>query len=266
MATARGGAIYSLRPPGNQEFSATSDFFAVMLSDSPGMRSSFSSDKLQNFDAAAGMVVISPANIESSTIWPNQRENIVISLGPGGLEGVAAHEFDMGLPELAPLPFGTIDPTALRIAQTLQGELSTGVPANELYVDALITVFSVHLLRTYAGGKSLATKGQLAPPKRKILDEYIAAHLGHRMTNSDLAMVCGLSPSYFMHAFARTYGRPPHAHIMHLRLNLAEDLLRASNLSIAQIAYSAGFNSQSHLTTVMRRYRGVTPALVRSKR
>jgi AraC family transcriptional regulator len=52
---------------------------------------------------------------------------------------------------------------------------------------------------------------------------------------------------------------------MDLRLNLAEDLLRGSGLSIAQIAYAAGFNSQSHLTTAMRRYRGVTPALYRTE-
>lgn len=265
IATPKGGAVYSLRPPGSMEFSSKSHFVAVMLSPSPGMRSAFSSDKLQNFDASPGMVVISPAEVESTAIWPNPRENIVVSIEPQDLENLAAHEFDMGLSEVVPLPFGTIDPMALRIAQALQGELSAEVPPNELYVDALITVFSVQLLRTYVGGKPLMAKGQLPLQKKKMLDEYIMTNLGRKLSIPGLAAVCGLSPSYFMQAFAQTYGRPPHKHIMDLRLNLVEDLLRGSALSIAQIAYAAGFNSQSHLTTAMRRYRGVTPALFRSE-
>lgn len=265
VATPRGGAVYSLRPPGQMNFVSNSHFFAVMLSPSHGMRSSFSSDKLQDFDAPPGMVVVSPANVESTAIWPNPRENIVISVEPQHLENLAAHEFDVGLPELVPLPFGTVDPMALRIAQTLQRELSAGVPANELYVDALITMFSVHMLRTYASGRPLITKGRLPFQKKKILDEYIMTNLGRKLAISDLAAVCGLSPGYFMRTFAKTYGQPPHGYIMDLRLNLAQDLLRGSGLSIAQIAYAAGFNSQSHLTTAMRSYRGVTPALLRSE-
>src|SRR3712207_7024495 len=50
-----------------------------------------------------------------------------------------------------PVPFGTVDQKALSFAQMLKAELSQREAANELYVDALLTLFGIHLLRTYAG-------------------------------------------------------------------------------------------------------------------
>lgn len=106
--------------------------------------------------------------------------------------------------------------------------------------DALITIFSVHLLRTYAGGKPLFAKGQLPFQKKRILGEYMMTNLGRKLSIADLAAVCGLSPSSCRLSPELMAARQ---HIMDLRLNLAEDLLRGSGLSIAQIAYAAGFST-----------------------
>lgn len=263
LATTSGGAAYSLRPAGKMVFSSTSHFAAIMLSPSPGMRSAFGSDKLHNFDAAPGMLIVSPANVESTAIWSNARENIVLSFDHQALEQLAAREMDIDLPALEPLPFGTVDQTALKIGQALQQELAAEAP-NDILVDALITVFSVHLLRKYRGGRPASLKGQLSYQKRNILEDYLRANLGRKLTIAELSAVCGLSPTYFIHSFTRTYGKPPHRYIIELRLNAAEDLLRSHGLSIAQVAYATGFNSQSHLTTTMRKHRGTTPALLRS--
>jgi len=44
-----------------------------------------------------------------------------------------------------------------------------------------------------------------------------------------------------------------------LRIGRAAALLANPRLSIADIAYAAGFSSQSHLTSVFRRLMGTTP-------
>ena len=50
---------------------------------------------------------------------------------------------------------------------------------------------------------------------------------------------------------------------MNVRLDHAERLLRASDLSIAEIAVATGFSDQSALTRSLRRRRGTTPARFR---
>ncbi|WEX09531.1 AraC family transcriptional regulator [Chelativorans sp. AA-79] len=52
---------------------------------------------------------------------------------------------------------------------------------------------------------------------------------------------------------------------MNLRLSFAEKLLVETEMTIAEVAYLSGFSSQSHLTSAMRRYKKVTPALIRSQ-
>jgi AraC family transcriptional regulator len=261
-----GGVVYSHRPPGQQRFKSQSDFVAVMLSPSPGIRSAFASDKLQTFDAPTGMLVVSPSEVESATEWTSARENIVVSFEPGQLEQLAAHEFDKGLPELTPLPFRTVDQTALRIAQALQSELSRGERTNTLVVDALLTVFGVSILRRYVASRSISARVGLSSFKRRRLDDFIRSHLGQKLKVTDLAKLCDLSPSCFMRAFANSYGESPHQHILRLRLDMAEALLHTPELSIAQIAYATGFSSQSHFTSAMRKHRRVTPSMLRSSR
>ncbi|HEY8577174.1 MAG TPA: AraC family transcriptional regulator [Devosia sp.] len=266
MMVPNGGVVYSYRPPGQQRFKSQSDFVAVMLSPSPGIRSAFASDRLKAFDAPAGMLVVSPSEVESATEWTNARENIVVSFEPGQLEQLAAHEFDRGLPELTPLPFPTVDQTALRIAQALQSELSHAERANSLVVDALLTVLGVSILRKYVGSRFTTARAGLSPYKRRLLDDFIRSHLGHKLKVAELAKLCDMAPSSFMRAFAESYGEPPHQHILRLRLDMAEALLHTPELSIAQIAYATGFSSQSHFTSTMRKHRGVTPAMLRLNR
>ena len=45
----------------------------------------------------------------------------------------------------------------------------------------------------------------------------------------------------------------------HERIEWAEYLLSSTDLSLAEIAYAAGFSSQSHFTRTFRKHRGTTP-------
>ena len=55
-----------------------------------------------------------------------------MSFDPGQLERLAGQEFERDLPELTPLPFGTVDDDALQIAQALRAELADSEHTNSL--------------------------------------------------------------------------------------------------------------------------------------
>lgn len=263
-ATERGGAIYSIREPGSQAVLAENHFAAVMLAPAPRNQAALGSDRLLDYDAPIGALVVQPANVEGRAIWSSTRESMIIAIRPDSMAELAASELDIGRVELQPPAFGTVDLMALRIAQLLKMELIRRETASELYVDSLVTLFGCHLLRTYSEVKRPPVKvyGLSASRARRVL-EYLNENLSRKLTIAELAAVSGLSPFHFIRAFAKTFGQAPHQYLLVLRLTLAEKLLVEGNLSIADIAYLSGFSSQSHLTVAMKRYRHTTPAEIR---
>jgi transcriptional regulator GlxA family with amidase domain len=81
-----------------------------------------------------------------------------------------------------------------------------------------------------------------------------------------LARSCGLSRSYFIRAFKRSMGLPPHHWVMHRRIERAREMLVRTNESIAEIAINCGFADQSHLTRVFHNVVGESPAAWRRRR
>jgi AraC-like DNA-binding protein len=73
-----------------------------------------------------------------------------------------------------------------------------------------------------------------------------------------LADLAGLSPYYFVRAFHRQVGVPPHRYQTIVRVNRARKLL-ASGTAPSEVAYHTGFCDQSHLTRCFKRTLGVPP-------
>jgi len=59
-------------------------------------------------------------------------------------------------------------------------------------------------------------------------------------------------------------GTTPHQHLLALRVTAAERMLLNPEMDLAEIAYAAGFSSQSHMTTAFGKLRGQTPGAYRS--
>jgi AraC family transcriptional regulator len=241
---------------------------SVALTPVPGMRAARESDVVHEFDAPVGMLAIIPANEENYVAWPSSRENVVIALTPESLQELAAQEFDTGRADLQPPPFGTFDARALQIAKLLKAELTQPEPPNELYVDSLITVFGIHLLRNYAEvRKPLPTvRGGLSVRSARRVEEFLNENFSRKLSVAELAAVSGLTPRYFIEAFSRTFGERPHQYLVRRRLAFAEELLLGGNLAIDDVAQLSGFSSQSHLTSLMKRHRKMTPMQVRRSR
>jgi AraC family transcriptional regulator len=110
---------------------------------------------------------------------------------------------------------------------------------------------------------ALHAKGGLSVRSARKVQEFLDENFTRKLALGEMAAVCGLSPYHFMRAFSRTFGMPPHQYVLDLRLDFAERLLADSRMTIADIAHLAGFSSQSHFTTVMKKYRQVTPLQAR---
>jgi AraC family transcriptional regulator len=225
------------------------------------LRASLGSDRITEYDAPVGCLVINPAGVDSTLAWSQTRENAVVSISPEALSELAAHESGLADAELEPPAFGTVDLRALNIAQMITAELTGMLPPNELYLDSLLTVFGVHLLRTYTScnRQTASPKGGLSPVGARRVREYLNENFVRKIMVAELASVAGVSPNHFIVGFARTFGMPPHRYLINLRLDLADKLLVGGEFAIAEVAYLAGFSDQSHLAATMKKYRGRTP-------
>ncbi|OJY63332.1 MULTISPECIES: AraC family transcriptional regulator [unclassified Rhizobium] len=267
-ATARGSVISSVRNPGSQKFLAKEHAVGIVLAPSRKLRASLGSDRITEYDAPVGCVAVNPAGVDSSLAWSETRRNLVVAIPPEILSELALQEFDLANVELEPPAFGTVDLAALSIAQRISVELTGKATPNELYLDSLVTLFSTHLLRTYASTmKQLPLpRGGLSAKSARRVEEYLRERFTEKVHVAELAAVAGISPNHFIVRFAKTFGMPPHRYLINLRLDLAQRLLSEGEIAIAEIAYMSGFSDQSHLATTMKRYRGRTPTELRYMR
>lgn len=270
LLTPQGVVVHSIRPPGSMNFKSPGDFVAVMLAPSPRLAGRLGSDRTRIVDARAGMLSINPAEVESFAHWSSLKENLAIGYQPGALAELAAREIDLPDLQLQPPPAGHVDPQALQMAQLITRELLEGA-ANELYVDSLMTVLGLHIVRGYSNAAAMrksskAGRGGLSEAGTRRVQEFLRENFSRNVSVQALANLCDLSPSHFIQAFTKTFGEPPYRHLINMRLAFAGQLLSETDLSISEVAHLSGFSSQSHLTSTMSKHKQVTPAQIRANR
>ncbi|MDZ5700108.1 AraC family transcriptional regulator [Chelativorans sp. M5D2P16] len=253
-----------MRPPHPQDLSPDAHFVAVTLTSSSNAEAA---PEGGSDEAPYGMIVVCPAGADRRTQWASTREIVLVALTTDALKELADSELERKPPELLPPPDGTVDLQAVRMAELMAAELRNQ-EVNELYADALVTVFGIHLLRNYsrAARTAVRPKGGLSTTAAKRVEEYIEENFARRLGVAELAAVCELSHGHFIQSFTKSFGEPPHRYLINRRLEFAEQLLVEKDLTIAEVAFLSGFSSQSHLTSAMRKNRNITPAQLRMRR
>lgn len=93
--------------------------------------------------------------------------------------------------------------------------------------------------------------------------EYLREGSTGSVRLADAARVAGVHPVHLARVFRRYQGCTISDYLRRLRVERAAALLARGSGGISQIAQSAGFADQSHLTRQFRRETGLTPALFR---
>jgi transcriptional regulator GlxA family with amidase domain len=115
-------------------------------------------------------------------------------------------------------------------------------------------------------GLESARRGALAPWQLRVAKQMLTTNLGGQISVAKVAAECQLSASHFARAFKCSTGMSPYRWLVHRRIEKAADLLRHSQLSVAEIAQICGFFDQSHLTRVFAAAQGKAPARWRQDR
>jgi AraC family transcriptional regulator len=180
----------------------------------------------------------------------------------------AVHEMygcDPQAAEIVPR-FAMTDPLLEQLAITITSALRDGTAEDALYVDTLAQMIAVHLARHHS-----TRSRPVRPPapqrisgwKMRRLIEFIEEHLDGDLSLDAMAAEVDVSPLYLARAFKAAVGQSPHQYVLQRRIERAKDLLRGTDHPIVEIALSAGFSSQSHLSNWFLRNVGVSPAVYR---
>lgn len=144
----------------------------------------------------------------------------------------------------------------------LTSELHGSAPGTAIVADHLAHIMLVQVLRLY-----LAT----APHDRvgwffALADRQIGAALramhadpAHRWSLEELAQRAGMSRTVFTERFRQRVGVTPMAYLTRWRMLIAGDRLRHSGETIATIAFSLGYDSESAFSTAFKRTMTCSP-------
>lgn len=148
-----------------------------------------------------------------------------------------------------------------QLCRALLGADEIGADLGLLYVDHLalaLTTRIVALFQRHNGNHSTRASG-LAKWRLKRAMDYIDARFAEPIRLADIAAAAGLTRMYFAAQFRESTGLRPHEYLLRRRVERAQTMLAEKDASLVNVALSVGFESQSHFTSVFKRYVGQPP-------
>lgn len=218
-------------------------------------------DRLSEITATIGQLGFGPQGADVRSRRQIVGERFVNIRAPAGLWESLEHDIGRHFEkrELVGAHSAGAHRLATMARDFVQGEFPGGrLAAESLACLALSEVQS--LCREAVADPKATTLSQAS--LRRVL-EFIDSNVEADLGLGQIADVACLSPAHFSRVFTATTGMTPSRYVAQRRVAHAQALRATTTLPIAEIAYRAGFSSQSHLTTSFRKSIGVTPAAFR---
>jgi AraC family transcriptional regulator len=152
-------------------------------------------------------------------------------------------------------------PPAVRtLAQVLFDSLRSDAPNPPLMAHVALALRAI-LPRpeNTVGHDTGSVRGGLAHWQERRAVAFMQERLDQSFPVSAVAEACGLSVNHFSRAFRRSLGKPPHRWLLDQRIERARNMLRTTEVPLADIALACGFAEQSHFTRVFARIVGMPP-------
>jgi len=154
------------------------------------------------------------------------------------------------------------------LVNVLCAEMQRDELGQEVFLDRLLDLVVISAVRDWfardeghAPGWHRAGADPVLGPALRLLQDDIA----RPWTLETLAAEVGVSRAGLARRFTSVLGEPAMAHLTTMRLDLAADLLREPDLTIATVARRVGYGSPFALSAAFKRVRGVSPAQHRAQ-
>jgi AraC-like DNA-binding protein len=146
-------------------------------------------------------------------------------------------------------------------------EIAARRAGSETVLAKLSELLFVEALRRHVEGLPEEQTGWLAGLKDPFVSRALSllhGQVAREWTVDDLGREVGLSRSALADRFTRLIGEPPMRYLARWRIQLAAHRLRSSDASLARIAMSVGYESESAFNRAFKRSFGVPPAAWRN--
>ena len=160
--------------------------------------------------------------------------------------------------------FAFFDGVLSGLVSLIGGECSTGHPLDQLFRESVGLAICARLA-SYDSRPSDGRSNSVQDMRVRRAADFIHSHLGSDMTLLQLADVAGMSRFHFVRAFKRSMGLTPFQYVAKSRITAAQEMLAKDHKSIAEVALSAGYASQSHFTAAFTRTTGIAPSRYRNQ-
>ncbi len=105
-------------------------------------------------------------------------------------------------------------------------------------------------------------------PYKSIINEIVLrlhSDLSENLSVEDMSKIAGLSNRRFHDVFIKVMGVTPKKYVTALKIKGAEELLKNTPFSIAEISDRLGYSSQFHFCNAFKRSKKITPSQYRKK-
>jgi AraC family transcriptional regulator len=155
-----------------------------------------------------------------------------------------------------------VDPVVERLARAMiHAEKRLGGVFGRSFADGLSLAIIAQLFGRHPGcpGTTGARVSGLARWRLKRATDFVMANVAQPIGLADIAAAAGPSRMHFAAPFRVATGLQPHEYLQRRRVERIQELLLNSDLPLVEVAFEAGFENQSHFTTVFSRALGQTP-------
>ncbi|TWJ21541.1 AraC-like DNA-binding protein [Micromonospora endolithica] len=163
---------------------------------------------------------------------------------------------------LPPVLTHTTDAADAPLVELLTRQLAREEPGQELILDRLLDLLLMSVLRSWLSAADMPVAGWYHAQHDPVVGpalRLLHADPAYPWTVVDLAARVGISRAALARRFTALLGEGPMTYLTSLRLDLAADLLRAGDATVAAVARQVGYGSAFALSTAFKRVRGMSP-------
>lgn len=155
------------------------------------------------------------------------------------------------------------------ILSVIQNENKLSLPFSKDIVEIKMHEFLTYLLRFLALSKNNKDANDnnsfKTPNELDHVINYINLNIAKELTLDQLANIACLEKTYFVKKFKKRFNKAPITYIREERVFKAIELLKHSDMSVTQIAYSVGFKNIHHFSSFFLKTVGERPQAFKNK-